>query len=145
MLQTSQKVVADQLKEERNSPKLPRFSMMWQMADPIARALIAMMLGCDACPGGLPKIGPQKALEIFEKFKGKSGKQLHEELATAMSNVPNAPIKDPQAILCLCHSMIYEKIGQGDCDYVHGEAPKRLHKFNSDFKSGVVQTAIIPK
>ena len=130
---------------ERGKEQSQATQVFNDVADPIARALIAMMLGCDACPGGLPKIGPQKALKIFEKFKGKSGEHLHEELATAMSNVPNAPIKDPQAILCLCHSMVYEKTGQGDCDYVHGEAPKRLHKFNSDFKSGVVQTTIIPK
>ena len=88
------------------------------MRDPIARALIAMMLGCDACPGGLPGVGPVNASKIFDKFKGKSGEQLHMELATEMSNAQNARIKDPQAILCLCHSMIYEKTGQGDCDYV---------------------------
>ena len=95
-----------------------------------------MMLGCDACPGGIPGIGPKRAFEIHKEFNAKSCQsvqQLHEDLATLISKTARALIKDHQAILCLCYSMIYDKTGKGDCDYVHGEAPQQLDQYNSDF------------
>ena len=72
--QTSQKVMADQLEtllqprlghspfssDEKKDGTVPLYPVFNGVKDPIVRALIAMMLGCDACPGGIPGIGPKR-------------------------------------------------------------------------------------
>ena len=116
--QTSQKAVADQLEtslqtrlghspfasDGKKDGTVPLYPVFNGVKDPIVRALIAMMLGCDACPGGIPGIGPKRAFEIHQEFNAKSCQsvqQLHEDLATLISKTPRAPIKDHRAILCL--------------------------------------------
>lgn len=68
-----------------SSPMMATSTCILVHLDPIARASIAIMLGCDAFPGEIPGIGPKAAFCIFQKFNGKSGQHLNEELATLMS------------------------------------------------------------
>lgn len=55
-------------------------------ADPMVRALLAMVVGCDACPGGVDGVGPQKALDLFNGTdkSNLSGAALHDKLAEAI-------------------------------------------------------------
>ena len=78
-LQTSQKVVADQIEtllsknlshspfssHGKNDGTVPTYPIFNGVNDPIARALIAMMLGCDACPGGIKGFGPRAAFDML--------------------------------------------------------------------------------
>jgi 5'-3' exonuclease len=49
-----------------------KYPMFDGVADPKAIALLAMAVGCDACPGGVDGIGPKKAMELYTRLKKQS-------------------------------------------------------------------------
>ena len=126
-----QKDNGSEVKIDGSVPKYPIFN---GITDPIVRALLAMIVGCDACPGGAKGgSGPKVAMDLLSKYSRDSGRSLHNSLATKIAKLKNAPIKDKDAILCFCESMIYEKTGNGDCDYLFGNPPTILDNFNREF------------
>ena len=87
-------------------PTLPIFS---GISDPMTRALLAIVVGCDACPGGVVGLGPKAASKLFEQHSELSGPTLHNTLAEAISNMSGAIVKDKCAVLCLAKSIMYER------------------------------------
>eukprot|EP00957_Ditylum_brightwellii_P100747 7678910-Ditylum_brightwellii.AAC.1 len=115
-----------------SSPDYPAFNGVHGQ---LVRALLAMTVGCDTCPGGVKGCGPKVASKLLLKHNDKVDTSLHNALATDIANLNNAPIKDKDATLCLCRSIIFEKTGDGEHDYVYGIAPEILEKFNEEFAS----------
>lgn len=138
---TGQKAVADRI-DEILSPRLQKSAFKGGDAkvptnpifdgerDPMVRALLAMAVGCDACPGGVDGMGPQKALDLLNQVnKNLSGEALHDKLAEVISSIRTARVKDKDAVLCLAKSMLYEKTNHG---YMYDE-PAELEQYIADF------------
>ena len=140
---TGQKAVADRIEsilcpklghspfEKRFNGRVPQYPVFSGIVDPMIRALLAMLVGCDACPGGVNNKGPKAALELLKKHDALSGPDLHTALAQDISTMAGAVVKDKDAVLCLAKSILYEKTGRG---YVHGP-PDMLERYLADFAS----------
>jgi 5'-3' exonuclease len=74
----------------------------------MVRALIALLVGCDACPGGVSQKGPKVAFNLLKKHSNLSGEALHDKLAAEISSMKGAVVKDKAAVLCLAKSFLYE-------------------------------------
>jgi 5'-3' exonuclease len=74
------------------TPDYPIFS---GIDDPLVRALLAVLVGCDACPGGVKNKGPKAAYELVRKHSKLSGKELHDELAKDISKMTGTFVNDP--------------------------------------------------
>jgi hypothetical protein len=126
---TGQKAVADLIKSilqpklgrspfEANGGRIPEHPVFSGVNNPKVRALIAMVLGCDACPGGVIGSGPKTVSVLLKKHSDLSGNNLHDALAEEISSMNDAIVKDKHAVLCLARSILYEKTNNG---YVHGK------------------------
>ena len=80
-------------------------------------ALSAMVLGYDACPGGVKDSGPKAVTDFLKKHSKLSGATLHDKLAEEISSMKGAVVTDKDAVLCLAKSLLFEKTNNG---YVHG-------------------------
>lgn len=110
-------------------PGYPAFS---GVDDPMVRALIALLVGCDACPGGVSQKGPKAAFSLLKKHSNLSGEALHDKLAAEISSMRGAVVKDKAAVLCLAKSFLYETTNNG---YVHGQPPATLERYLAEFKA----------
>ena len=120
----------DDKRIDGNIPKYPVFS---GVKDPMVRALVGMIVGCDACPGGVEGSGPAVASELLQKHAGKTGAALHDALASDILKMKGCTIKEKDAIMCLAESILFETTYGGG--YIHGTSPAVLGKFLEDFKS----------
>jgi 5'-3' exonuclease len=122
-LYTGQKSVADLIeailtpklghspfdKRDKNfSGRTPGYPAFSGVDDPMVRALIALLVGCDACPGGVSQKGPKVAFNLLKKHSNLSGEALHDKLAAEISSMKGAVVKDKAAVLCLAKSFLYE-------------------------------------
>ena len=114
--------------KDGRTPNYPIFS---GVQDPMTRALMAMVVGCDACPGGVVGAGPKAASDLIAKHSGLSGDALHLALAEDISKMKGATVVERDAVLCLAKSMLYEKTNTG---YIHDE-PAVLEKYLEEFAS----------
>jgi hypothetical protein len=73
----------------------------------MVRALIALLVGCDACPGGVSQKRPKAAFSLLKKHSNLSREALHDKLAAKISSMRGAVVKDKAAILCLAKSFLY--------------------------------------
>ena len=112
-------------------PIEPKFPLFDGVTDPNMRALIALALGCDALPGGVPGVGASSLHNILSTCNNSS--EAHVELATKLANQKKALVKEPKALLCLANSLVYEKT-KSDVGYMHG-IPTSIEKYNKAFAS----------
>jgi len=138
---TGQKAVADRIEtilrpklgylpfEKENGGRTPDYPIFSGVNDPMVRALMAVLVGCDACPGGVVGAGPKVASSLLEKHSKLSGQVLHNALADNISKMKGATVTDKYAILCLAKSMLYEKTNNG---YVH-DKPAILEQYLEAF------------
>ena len=89
-----------------NVPTYPIFS---GLEDPMTRALLGMIAGCDVCPKGVEKSGPAAASRLLREHVDESGTALHVALAEAIFNMNGCTVKDMDAIMRLAQSILYEK------------------------------------
>ena len=116
---TSQQSVADQIEAILDGFKgrVPTYPIFSGVDDPMVRALLALLVGCDACPGGVKGKGPMVAFKLLKKYGNKlSGGALHEKLADDISTMKGASVDDKDAALCLAKSLLYKKTNDG---YIH--------------------------
>jgi 5'-3' exonuclease len=72
------------------------------------RALLALLVGCDARPGGVKGKGPMVAYKLLKKYdKQLSGGALHDKLADDISTMKGASVKDKDAVICLAKSLLF--------------------------------------
>jgi hypothetical protein len=90
--------------EKRNKSfigRTPSYPIFSGVEDPMVRALLAALVGCDACPGGVKGKGPKVAHGLLRKHSNLSGKQLHDELAKDISTMKGSFVNDPAAVICM--------------------------------------------
>jgi hypothetical protein len=88
---TGQAAVADKLEEilqpklgqspfenitKNDKGRVPKYPIYSGVADPMVRMLLALIVGCDACPGGVEGMGPKVAYETLQRFSAHSGRAL---------------------------------------------------------------------
>jgi hypothetical protein len=110
-------------------PIEPKFPLFDGVTDPKMRALIALALGCDALPGGVPGVGASSLHNLLSACNNSS--EMHVELATKLATEKKAVLKQPSAILCLVNSLVYEKTNS-DVGYMHS-IPASIEKYNEAF------------
>lgn len=93
--------------------------------------MIAIALGCDALPGGVPGLGASSLHNLLETCNRNDFHGFHFELATKLANQKKTLIKDPQALLCLANLLMYEKTTSSTA-YMYN-APKSIKKYNEAF------------
>jgi len=109
----------------------PKFPLFNKVGDPKMRALIALALGCDALPGGVPGLGASSLSNLLQTCNCNDVHGLHLEFATKLTSQKKALIKQPDALLCLANSLIYEKT-TSVAGYMH-HAPVTIEKYNEAF------------
>ena len=85
-------------------PIEPKFPLFDGVTDPKMRALIALALGCDALPGGVPGVGASSLHNLLSTCSNSS--EMHVELAIKLATQKKALIKEPNALLCLANSLV---------------------------------------
>jgi hypothetical protein len=80
---------------------VPRYPVFSGIQDPMVRALVGLLVGCDPCPKGVVNSGPKAAFELLQRHSDKSGKALHETLAGDISNMTGSSVAEKDAVLCL--------------------------------------------
>ena len=137
-LYTGQKAVADQIeailqpKIDRSpfdNGRVPQYPLFSGQKDPMVRALIALLVGCDACPGGVDGMGPKVAHELLTKNSSLSGTVLHDKLAEFISSSKNARIKEKTAVMAAAKSILYERTNHG---YIY-DAPAQFERYIREF------------
>lgn len=135
-LVTGQRAVASEIENILSNrgltaafPIEPKFPLFDGVADHKMRALIALALGCDALPGGIPGIGASSLHNLIVTCNCSS--EGHVELATKLAAQKKALLKDPNALLCLANSLVYEKT-TSDVGYMHG-IPVTIENYNKEF------------
>lgn len=106
-------------------PTNPKFPLFDRVKNPTVWALIGIALGCDALPGGVPGVGTSSLYNLLDTCHWDDLSGVHVELATKLANQKKAVVKDPQALLCLANSLIYERTSSG-IGYMFG-APILYH------------------
>jgi hypothetical protein len=118
---TGQKVVADLIETilqpklghlpfEANGGHIPEHPVFSGVNDPMVHALTAMVLGCNAFPGGVIGSGPKTVSVLLKTHSDISSNILHDALAEEISSMSgHAMLKDKHAVLCLASSTLYEK------------------------------------
>ena len=79
----------------------PDYLIFSGIKDPRVCALIAMLVGCDACPKGVEGTGLKVEKELIDKHCNLSGSELHDALAEAISMMKGAIVRDKDSVLCL--------------------------------------------
>ena len=118
----------------------PKFPLFDGVKDPKMRALIAIALGCDALPGGVPGVGAASLSNLLKMCQDHP--LIHEKFAEILCKQRRAIFKDPQALLCIAHSLLYEKTNL-DSGYMFG-APIMIEQYNVAFaapETQVIDTA----
>eukprot|EP00957_Ditylum_brightwellii_P109795 8374279-Ditylum_brightwellii.AAC.1 len=62
-----------------SSPDYPAFI---GFNDPLVRVLLAMTVGCNACPGGVKGCGPKADYKLLSKHNDKTDTSHHNTLVT---------------------------------------------------------------
>jgi hypothetical protein len=128
-------------KDDKNAPKrangkrdgnIPSYPIFSGVEDPMVRALSAVVVGCDACPGGVSNQGAAATDRLLKKHDDKSGTHLHRSLAREISGMKGSPLSTEEAVMCVAESLLYEKTNDGG--YVHGNRPRELCKYLEAFK-----------
>jgi hypothetical protein len=96
-LYTGQKAVADRIETIlqqklgrspfENEGRVPTYPIFSGVVDPMVRALLALYVGCDNCPGGVVGQGPKAASKLITKYSNLSGPTLHDKLAEAIREI----------------------------------------------------------
>jgi hypothetical protein len=63
---------------EANGGRIPEHPVFSGVNDPMVRTLTAMVLGCDACLGGVIGSGPKTVSVLLKKHSDLSGDVLHD-------------------------------------------------------------------
>jgi hypothetical protein len=108
---------------------MPKYPIFRGIEDPMVHALLAVLVGCDACPGGVKGKGPKAVHELIWKHSNLSGKQLQDELAKDISAMAGAFVNDPTAVLCIAKLLLYEMTHDG---YIH-DSPVELEEYLEDW------------
>ena len=116
-------------------PVEPKFPLFDGVNDPKMRALIAIALGCDALPGGVPGVGAASLSNLLTMCSNHV--LIHEKFAEILCEQRRAIVKDPQALLCIAHSLLYEKTNS-DYGYMFG-APIMIEQYNVAFAAPETQ------
>jgi hypothetical protein len=99
--------------------------------DPQIQALIAIALGCDALPGGVPGLGASSLHNLLETCNRNGSHGFHFEFANKLATQKKALINDPHSLLCIANSLIYEKTTSSTGYMYH--VPKCIEKYNEAF------------
>lgn len=118
-------------------PVQPKFPLFDGIADPKIRALIAIALGCDALPGGVPGVGTTSLHNLLGACNWNNQLTLLEELSKKLANQNKATIKDANALLCLVNSLIYEKTNS-EVGYMYN-IPASIERYNEAFAAEETQ------
>lgn len=121
-------------------PVEPKFPLFDGVSDPRTRALIAIALGCDALPGGVPGVGASSLRNLLDKCNWNNPSGVHVDFAVKLANQKRALVKDPQALLCIANSLIFEKTNS-ETGYMY-EIPRSLESYNKEFSAP--ETDIFP-
>ena len=111
-------------------PAEPKYPLFSGVHNPKIRALIALALGCDALPGGVPGVGAKSLHDLLGTCNLDSS-GMYVELASKITSQKKAVIRDPQALLCLANSLIYEKT-TSEIGYMY-DPPASIEKYNEAF------------
>jgi hypothetical protein len=133
---TGQSQVARRIEEllshrEQSSvfPVEPKFPLFDGVIDQKMRALIAIALGCDALPGGVPGVGAASLSNLLKMCQHHV--LIHQKFAEILCEQKRAIVKDPEALLCIAHSLLYEKTNS-ECGYMFG-VPFIIEQYNEAF------------
>jgi len=107
-------------------PTRPKFPLFDNVDDPKIRALIGIALGCDALSGGVPALGASVLQDLLCTCNWNDSFGLHLEIVTKLASRRKAVVKDPNVLLCLVNSIIYEKT-ISEVGYMH-HIPERIEK-----------------
>ena len=117
-------------------PVEPKFPLFDNVRNPKTRALIGIALGCDVLPGGVPGVGASSLNNLLGTVDLEAdGAPV--DLATKLSAVKKAQLKDAHALLCIANSLVYERT-TSELGYMF-ETPAILEKYNEAFASPVTQ------
>ena len=97
------------------------------MTDPRLRALVAVGLGCDTWPGGVPNLGPAKMMKLLQRLPEIDRVQ---RLVEALVAWPKSPVRDPRVLICFADAFMYEKTKLG---YYANGSPEKLDKYLIEF------------
>ena len=117
-------------------PVEPKFPLLDNVRNPKMRSLIGIALGCDVLPGGVPGLGASSLNNILGTVDLEAD-GAPADLATKLSAVKKAQLKDAQALLCIANSLVYERT-TSELGYMF-ETPAILEKYNEAFASPVTQ------
>ena len=115
----------------------PKFPLFDGVHDPKVRALIAIGLGCDAFPGGVPGLGPSSLHNLLEGCETEGAGIHHEQLAMKLCVQKRAVVKDARAILCIANSLMYEKTNS-EVGYMY-DVPQAIELYNKAFAAPMTQ------
>ena len=107
------------------------------VSNPRMQALIAIALGCDALPGGVPGIGAGTLHKLLSACNWNDPLGVHVELAAKLAIQQKALVTDPEALLCMANSLMYEKTNSV-VGYMF-DIPKIIEKYNEAFASPETQ------
>lgn len=113
-------------------PVEPKFPLFNNIRNPKTRALLGIALGCDVLPGGVPGLGASSLSNILSTVDLETDGAPF-DLATKLSTVNKAQLKDAQALLCMANSLLYERT-TSELGYMF-ESPTILEKYNEAFAS----------
>ena len=116
-------------------PVKPKFPLFDGANDLKMRALIAIALGCNVLPGGVPGVGASSLLNLLKMCQNHP--MIHVRFAEQLCKQRKAIIKDPQALLCIAHSLLYEK-RNSDVGYMYN-VPIMIEQYNEVFAAPVIQ------
>ena len=117
-------------------PVEPKFPLFDNVRNPKTRALIGIALGCDVLPGGVPGVGASSLNNLLGTVDLEAdGAPV--DLATKLSAVKKAQLKDAHALLCIANLLVYERT-TSELGYMF-ETPAILEKYNEAFASPVTQ------
>jgi hypothetical protein len=137
-LVTGQEAVASKIEDILISKGLsnvfqtrPKYPLFNEVEDPKMRALMALALGCDALPWGVPGVGASSLHNLLQACNWNDSQDLHLEFATKLASLKKSVVRDPNALLCLANSLVYEKT-TSEIGYMH-HAPNTIEKYNEAF------------
>jgi hypothetical protein len=105
-------------------------------ADPKIRALIAILLSVVRCSTRWRSwvVGTTSLHNLLGACNNwNTQSTVHEELSMTLANQKKASIKDPNVLLCLVNSLIYEKTNS-EVGYMYN-IPESIEKYNEAFAS----------